>query len=361
MKKSFLFFLSFSLVLVLESCEHYYKIAHGSEDEIIVVADTSDFEALKVPLQDIFEKVIYTPQPEKLFNLKRISPNEIESYQNYKNLILLAPLNSPSNTSKFVKALLDTSTTLQKTAGHDFMIPRYNLWAQNQLVMILTASDLQQMEQELISNKEALLNSFHKISDKRLNESLYDSKYENKNTEGMLLKSYGWIIYVPSDFTIMKNEPEENFISLKNSSGKNMGKWIFVHWINNASPAYLNEDSIRAIRNRLTDEYYKWPGSSSCIKVGKEKCINNEVTFAGRYAMLTQGLWENTKDLEGPFINYTFFDMNTKRIYMVDGCINAPEYYKRNLIQQMDVILKSFKTKSELSSEKQTELLKAAD
>ena len=46
---------------------------------------------------------------------------------------------------------------------------------------------------------------------------------------------------------------------------------------------------------------------------------------------------------------------------MIDGCINAPDYYKRNLIQQMDVMLKSFKTKADLSSERQDELLKAAD
>src|ERR1017187_51981 len=113
MNKSFPFILSIIILLGLESCEHSYKLAKGAEDEIIVVADTSDFAALKIPLQEIFEKVIYTPQPEKLFNLKRISPNEIETYQNYKNIILLSPLNSSSNTSKFVKALLDSSKTLQ--------------------------------------------------------------------------------------------------------------------------------------------------------------------------------------------------------------------------------------------------------
>ncbi|MDR3665396.1 MAG: DUF4837 family protein [Ignavibacteriaceae bacterium] len=361
MKKSLQFLLSVIFLLSLESCEHSYKLAQGAEDEIIVVADTSDFEKLKIPLQEIFEKVIYTPQPEKLFNLKRISPNEIESYQNYKNVILLAPLNSSSNTSKFIKALLDTSKFLNKNSGNDLMIPRYNLWAQNQLVMILTAPDLPQLELELVKNKEILVNSFHKLSDKRLNACMYDSKYESKNTEGMLLKSYGWIIFVASDFTIADNEPDENFFCLKNSSGKDMGKWIFVHWIDNASPAYLNEDSVRSIRNRLTNEYYKTPGVSSFIRIGKDNCLNNEVTFDGKYSLLTQGLWENDKEMQGPFINYTFFDEKTKRIYMVDGSINAPEYYKRNLIQQMDVMLKSFKTKADLSKEKQDELLKSAD
>jgi len=358
MKKIFPFLFLIVILFVLGSCESSYKLAKGPEDEIIVVADTIEFEALKIPLQDIFEKIIYTPQPEKLFNLKRISLNEIETYQNNKNIILIAPINSSSNTSKFVKALLDSSKTLKMTAEHGCMIPRYNLWAQNQLVMILTAPDIQQLKLGLVKNKEALINSFQNISDKRLCESLCDSKYEKRSTEGMLLKSYGWIIYVPSDFTIAENEPKENFICLKNSSGKDMGKRIFVYWIDNASPAYINEDSVRTIRNNLTNKYSKTPDVSSFVK---DNCINDEVTFDGRYSLVTQGLWENTKGMQGPFINYTFFDVITKRIYMVDGSINAPDYYKRNLIQQMDVMLKSFKTKSELSKEKQDEILKAAE
>lgn len=361
MKKIFLFLFSIVILLVLESCETSYKLAQGAEDEIIIVADSTEFDALKVPLRDIFEKIIYTPQPEKLFNLKRISPNEIEKYKNSKNIILLAPLNSSSVTSKFIKTLIDSSNTLKIDSEHNCMIPRYNLWAQNQLVMILTAPDMHQLELGLVNNKETLLNSFHNISDKRLQESLHDSKYEKRSTEGLLLKSYGWTIYVPSDFALAENEPGENFICLKNSSGKDMVKLLFVYWIDNASPTYLNEDSVRILRNRLANKYYNAPDLSSFVKIGKDNCINDEVTFDGRYSLVTQGLWENAKGMQGPFINYTFFDGNTKRIYMVDGSINAPDYYKRNLIQQMDVMLKSFKTKAELSQERQNELLKAAE
>jgi hypothetical protein len=44
---------------------------------------------------------------------------------------------------------------------------------------------------------------------------------------------------------------------------------------------------------------------------------------------------------------------------MLDGCIYAPKYYKRNLIQQVDVLLQSFMTSSEISKEKREELLSA--
>ncbi|MGQ9644246.1 MAG: DUF4837 family protein, partial [Ignavibacterium sp.] len=88
----------------------------------------------------------------------------------------------------------------------------------------------------------------------------------------------------------------------------------------------------------------------------------NEVKFNGRYAIFTQVLLDlNTKGMGGPFINYTFYDEKSKRIYMLDGSVYAPKYFKRNLIQQMDVLLQSFKTKDELSKDRIEDLLNSVD
>ena len=48
------------------------KPARGLEDEIYVVADSTEFEALKPVMDSTFEKIINTPQPEKLFTLKEL-------------------------------------------------------------------------------------------------------------------------------------------------------------------------------------------------------------------------------------------------------------------------------------------------
>ncbi|MCH7827310.1 MAG: DUF4837 family protein, partial [Bacteroidetes bacterium] len=86
------------------------------------------------------------------------------------------------------------------------------------------------------------------------------------------------------------------------------------------------------------------------------------INFNGRYTILTQGLWElNIKGMGGPFINYTFYDEKSKRIYMIDGSVFAPKYFKRNLIQQMDVTVQSFLTEDELSQERKDDLLDELD
>ena len=78
--------------------------------------------------------------------------------------------------------------------------------------------------------------------------------------------------------------------------------------------------------------------------------------------MFTQGLWDlNIKGMGGPFVNYVFYDEDTQRLYMLDGSVYAPKYYKRNLIQQMDVTLQSFRTGKELTQERKEELLEALE
>jgi hypothetical protein len=348
-------------LISLTGCDPTNKPARGLEDEIYVVADSLEFEELRTALETTFEKIIYTPQPEKLFTLKRISVNELERYQNRKNIVIIAPLNSNSTTSQFIKAIVDSAAKAKLLEDERFLIKKYDLWAKDQLVMVLTSPDMQELEFNILSKKDNLLYAFQKISDRRLYASLYNSKYEQEDIEGMFLRDYGWIIYVQADFKLAFNKPEDNFVWLRRSPGSDMERWIFIHWIEDASPELLTSDSIKAIRNRLTEKYYRTTDDSAYVIIAQDYYTASEVNFKNRYAIFTQGLWDlNIKGMGGPFINYTFYDEKTKRLYMLDGSVFAPKYYKRNLIQQMDVTLQSFMTEDELSPDRKNELLGAA-
>lgn len=356
MQIAFVFLSAISFI----ACDIANKPAKGSEDEIIVVADSSEYNSLADALQNVFEKTINTPQPEKLFSLKRISLNEIESYQNNKNILLIGTKNSDNITSKFIKALSDTAASRGINTDNNVTM-KYDLWAKDQLVAMITGNDLSEIQNVIQKQGDNLLNSFHQLSDKRLFQSLYDSKDEQKDIEGKLLKEHGWIIYVHQDYKIADEDDKNNFVKLKCTQGNDMHRWIFVHWIDNASPQYLTEDSIRAIRNRITNLYYRPKNDTSYITLSHEKFMCSEIDYKGRYGILTQGVWNlNSKGMEGPFINYTIFDEKSGKIFMLDGSVYAPKYYKRNLIQQLDVILQSFMTKEELSKDRRDDLLKAA-
>ena len=360
MKYFILYIFLFSVILI-SGCDPATDPASGLEDEIYVVADLAEYEELRNSLEATFEKIIYTPQPEKLFTLNRISVNELEKYQNKKNLIIAAPTNSNSTTSQFIKAILDSASQMKMAEKDQFLIKKYDLWAKDQLVMVLTSGEMDELKSNIQNNKSELYHSFQKISDKRLHSALYNSTYEQKKIEGMLLRDYGWLIYVQEGFQVALNKPEDNFVWLKQSQNKEMEKWIFVYWIENASPELLSPDSVKIIRNRMTEKYFDISDSNADVIIAENYFTSCEMNFKDNYAVFTQGLWNlNNNEMGGPFINYTFYDEKSKRIYMLDGSIFAPKYYKRNLIHQMDVMLQSFMTEAELSNSRKEELLEAA-
>ncbi len=358
MKKFILPVLLFSFILSLLSCDPTNKPARGFEDEIFVVADSVEYEELRTAMESAFEKLIYTPQPEKLFNLKRINVSEVAKYKRRKNIVIVAPLNSGTNASEFLSAIVDSSVEEKIKSDPNFIVYKDGLWAKNQLVAVLSAQDMQQLEFKIFQNADNLLYTFQKKSDERLYNSLYNPMYEQKNIEGKFLKDYGWIIYVQADFKVALDKPEDNFVWLRRSPGSDMERWVFVYWIENASLEYLNADSIKVVRDKVTKEFYRARDDSSYVVVAKDYFTTNEVNFNDKYAIFTQGLWElNIKGMGGPFVNYTFYDEVTKRFYMIDGSVFAPKYYKRNLIQQMDVTLQSFRTDAELTQERKEDLL----
>ena len=361
MKKFLIIFVSFLSLLII-SCDSSNKPAKGFEDEIMVVADSVEYDEMLASLQSVFEKEIYTPQPEKMFTLKRMSIAKLDNNNRYKNIIIAGPLNSGSRTSDYIKAIVDSSVEVKLGADSNFIVYKTDLWAKNQLVAVISASTMAELNAKILRNADNLLYSFQKKSDERLFNNLYNPTYEKKDIEGKFLKDYGWVIYVQADFVLALDKPKDNFIWLRRSPGSDMERWIFVHWIDNATPDYLVEDSIKVIRNRLTKEFYETSDDKSYVVVAEDYFVVKEVNFNERYALFTQGLWElNIKGMGGPFVNYFFYDEITQRIYMIDGSVYAPKYYKRNLIQQMDVTLQSFRTESELSQERIEELLEAIE
>lgn len=362
MKKYLLPLLFITTLFLISACEVRKKNAFGDEDEIFVFADSSEYVVLEETLKDIFEVEIITPQPEKLFKLRWMPFDSFDIYKIRKNIIVISPLDSENKVTKFMTTVLDSAALASVTSGETNIINKKDWYRMGQLFMFLTAPTMQELEFELLRQRDNLLYSFQTASDDRLKKAIYNPLYEREEAEGKLLKDYGWTIFVQADFVIAKEIPDDNFVWLRRGVNTDAERWIFVHWIENANAEYLNIDSIKAIRNRTTEKYYRTSDNAYYVTISEEELNFKEVNFNGRYGLMTQGLWYMTdKFMGGPFVNYIFLDENTNRIYMVDGSIFAPKFTKRNLIQQIDVMLQSFRTKADLTKERVEYLLDEAE
>jgi Domain of unknown function (DUF4837) len=343
--------------LFVQSCSTKKK-AKGPEDVIHVVADSSEFLIIQDALKETFGKIINTPQPEELFSIKRHSINNLSSLKLNKNLIIAAPVNSGSYTSQYIESIVDSNVKQMILGDSVFVINKYDLWAENQLVMILTSDDINSLASKIIDRKDDLFYYFRESSNKRLAKGLYNPRFEQRDIEAKLLSNYGWMMYIQADYTLAMDKPEDNFVWLRRGVNTDMERWIFVHWIENSSPEFLDVDSISNERDKLTKKYYTTTDDTAFVVSYDKFKMDSEVNFNDKYALMTQGLWKfNNESGGGPYISYSFYDEETRRIYMLDASIFAPKYLKKSLIQQVDVLLHSFKTESEVDPIKKEQIL----
>jgi hypothetical protein len=68
----------------------------------------------------------------------------------------------------------------------------------------------------------------------------------------------------------------------------------------------------------------------------------SKTTLAERKTYETKGTWQMKNDfMSGPFINYTIFDKPNKRILVLEGFCYAPSKEKRDLMFELESIIKS--------------------
>lgn len=346
---------------LIQSCATKKK-AKGPEDVIHVIADTSEYLIIKDALKETFGKIIHTPQPEELFTIQRHNFNGLNSLKLRKNIIIAAPISSGSFTSKYLESIVDSSVTSLILKDSAFVINKYDLWAENQLVMILTAKDIGTLKNRIIEKKDDLFYYFREASNKRLAKGVYNPRFEQKEIEAKLIKDYGWMIYIQADYKLAMDKPEDNFVWLRRGLNTDMERWIFVHWIEDSTPAFLHPDSIAIERDKMTKKFYTTTDDSVYVVSYDTFKMDSEVNFNDKYALMTQGLWKfNNESGGGPYISYSFYDEETRRVYMLDASIFAPKYFKKSVIQQVDVLLHSFKTESEIDSLMKKDILESLE
>ncbi len=331
-------------LLLLSACDRKPE-AIGDEIEVSIVAEQKLFEKLEPALNSALARTIYTPQPEPAFKLTYLSPDELNKAAIRPNIIMAGLLGSSDRTSGQVRAMLTPQIIQQVEKGESFLFRKEDPWAENQLLLVMAANDSAGLRQQIAENGDYIYSVLKDNVFKRMHEQLYSS-YEKDELGEQLFDSYRWRVRVPHDFFLYRDEPDFNFIMLRRTSPE---RWLFVRWIDAESSADITEEWVIEQRTYIGKKFYE--GDSVVDKY----LTSAEVEFAGRRALMLQGLWENNKKIAGgPFRSFTFYDEDTKRIYTVDMAVFAPGMEKEPYIRQLEVMARTFRTEADLIREEPT-------
>lgn len=168
-------------------------------------------------------------------------------------------------------------------------------------------------------------------------DSLLDTK--------KIQKKFNIDLLIPSKYEYVMRR--KSFIWLKNETASGNTSIIIyqIPW-RNINPATAVSDIV-STRDSIGKLYIH--GSAFGTKMVTEEAYSpyfSKTTLAGNKTYETKGTWQMKNDfMSGPFVNYVVFDKASKRILVLEGFCYAPSKEKRDLMFELESIIKSVQIK----------------
>jgi hypothetical protein len=323
----------FFFALAFSGCTDQLPESIGPARKLIVLADAEDWKTLESPLRDIFETVIYTPQEEKLFEVERGDVRLFYEHKHAirKSLMIIAPINANHPTAQFMKELLSPEVQQSVKDGQTSVFWKNDIWAQDQILMIVSGADLPTLNDNLLTHADRLKSTLEHAVDENVVEYIY-SFGEREALTQELIDNFGFGVRVPFGYHILESYPDSGFVALAKESPN---RWLFVYTEKNVHPDLLTDDWCIQKRNEITKRFF---GGDH---IGDVTVRHEE--FVGKLAVVLQGLWENEEAWKGgPFKSYAFVDSDQNRFFYIDMGLYAPNKQKASYLHQIDLIAKTF-------------------
>ncbi|KAA3596234.1 MAG: DUF4837 family protein [Calditrichaeota bacterium] len=308
----------------------------GPHDQILVIADSSDFVKTKKALEKSLEAEVLLPAPEKLFTLKFMPLEKYERYKRWQNILILSILDEEGKADGFVKSVLSEEAQQKVTNGEVFLGIQKNIWTKNQGLAYLVGKDAKSISEFLELNGERLLEAFLEVQKQQLLYVMFKVGEQDEISEE-LWEKFGWKVRVQFDY-VVANADEDNdfvwlrrfypdrFLSVKSFEGTGTENYSPEFWIN--------------LRNEIGVKYHQ------SSEVDTLHTTAEKVDFLGYQATKLTGLWAIRKDLVGgPFRSYCFFDAKAQKYFLVDLAVFAPGEAKKNYLTQLEIIASTFEAK----------------
>ena len=310
-----------ALLLIVLSLACFPKIeryARGDE-RCWVVVYSDDLRRVASHLQAETFRVIRTPQPESLFKLIFVTPDEFQkSWRGYKNVIILATPSSPTF-NLYLSVFPEPRQGLSEKKGgfvrDDYVI---GLFGEKEEGLYGSLTAITPILREKMHERVMFLYS-------RL--AYYPGR--NKKFANAIKEEYGYRIDLPDGWAFVKEE--EDFLSM---AKHNPDQFFFIYREN--APRALDPKGILDLRDVLTAAFYE--GDYSL----RELVEAEEIRFRGNPAIAIWGVWQNDERVAGgPFKTIAFNESG--RFYMIDMAVFAPEKSdKLQYIFRMEAFLRSF-------------------
>lgn len=354
--------LQLSVLLLLLSawvgCEgDYRQKARGSFGEVVVIMDSTQHESETAKaLRETFGGWTQTiPGKPPRFDLRFQDFNtnkQLEQLKRYRNIIVAAPITDSTNTADLIRALLSDEVESQVREGESFAFPLKNHWYRDQWLMLLSGPSDSRLARQIRNSQETLTDNLIDKEIQRHTQEIYD-RGEQVAMADSLWEHEGWQMRIQHDWiknvdtTYSKNGMQQHFMTMRRPLPEN-DRWFWIWWREMDNASHIDEDWINAKRDSLNQQWIRGSREESYVTTAYKRPHETEqLTHNGNLAFETLGIWTMTNDaMAGPFVNFTVYDEESQRLFIIEFGQFAPKYDKRRFVRQFRAMIRTFKSDS---------------
>lgn len=321
--------------VMLAGCGPRLPESVGPAQEILVLIDPADRQGLEPHLKEIFERILYTPQEEKIFRLQFEDVANIDRFENKrrKNILVVAELDAPHATAGFLRSILSPDVQDAVRGNRSAVFWKEDVWAKEQLLVAVSGADSAALVDNLRMEADRLYERIEDARNERIRQLIY--RYgERKDVTERLGREFGWQVRVAFGYRILEADPDSGFVVL---TKEEPNRWLFVYWEDGISPDDLTEAWCIRKRNDITRRFFDQD------RIVDDHLQIGQAEFGGKLAFVLQGLWENRRKWAGgPFKSYAFVDVETNRFFYIDCGVYSPNKRKEPYLRQIDLMARTF-------------------
>lgn len=351
--------LTLTLIILTAACSgDYRELADGNTREIVVVMDSTkwDSETAEAIRNSFGEYVLTLPNAEPYYDLTFMnirSNSQLNRIKRQKNVIFAAPIDEDSNTGRQVRGFLDDQVEERVKQGESFAFPLEDQWYRDQFVYIFTSTSDSALAEKITNTKQVLRDRLLEKELDRWEYYVYEKKEQTQYSDSMWA-NHGFKVRIQHDY--VQGVDTTDFMSFRRPLTQN-DRWMWIWWKDNVSDiSYLDNDWINAKRDSLSQLYIK--GSTDSMYVTTEyrrpvktKSFEHDGRLIG-YETLGTWRMENAA-MGGPFVNFTYYDPATDRLFMIEYSQFAPSVQKKlPFVRQFRAMGRTFESDSTWVSEK---------
>lgn len=349
---------SFGIILFLGACNSEVSnklepkgTALGRMNEIVVVSDADLWEgAVGDTFRYYFESAYpILPQPEPLFDLRHFTIEELGEQPLRKELrtyVVLSNLSDESSsTSAMVKKDLgEEKVKYGKENGAKFSSVGRDKWARGQLLVYLYANEDEGLMDAITKSFPAIAKRVRQHDEKQLRSSVYVDKV-NLGLSEKVRQNYGIDFQIPGDYVKVPHGLDEQVLWLRKDTDKAIQN-IVLQKVPYDNASQLSKAGIVNLRNEFGKRYISPEDEEDVMVIDSVNLPVYEYAFNldNSYGKELRGIWEMTNSFSaGPFTTYVILNKEKNELLYIDIFILAPGSSKRDMMMQMDHIIRTAK------------------